>query len=40
MVFKLVQLAARGWRKLNGHDQLIQLVAGRRFADGVLQDAA
>lgn len=40
MVFKLVQLAARSWRKLNGHDQLIQLVAGRRFADGVLQDAA
>jgi putative transposase len=40
MVFKLVQLAAQSWRTLNGHDQLIQLLAGRRFVDGMLQDAA
>ena len=40
MVFKLVQLAERSWRRLNGQAQLTQLVAGRKFVDGVMQDAA
>lgn len=35
MVFKLVQLASKGWRKLNGYPQLIQLLAGRKFVDGI-----
>lgn len=40
MVFKLVQLAGRTWRRLNGQAQLIQLLAGRKFVDGMMQDAA
>ena len=35
MVFKLAQLAAKGWRKLNGYAQLVQLLAGRKFVDGI-----
>lgn len=35
MVFKLAQLAAKGWRKLNGYAQLVQLLEGRKFVDGI-----
>ena len=40
MMFKLAQSAQKRWRRLNGHDQLIHLLEGRKFVDGVLQDAA
>lgn len=40
MMFKLGMSAQKRWRKLNGHQQLILLVAGKTFKDGLLQDAA
>jgi hypothetical protein len=40
MMFKLAQSAENRWRRLNGHEQLERLIAGKNFADGVLQDAA
>jgi putative transposase len=40
MMFKLAQSAEKRWRRLNGHDQIAHLLAGRKFIDGVLQDAA
>lgn len=35
MVFKLAQVAAKGWRKLNGHAQLVLLLQGQKFVDGI-----
>jgi putative transposase len=40
MMFKLAQSAEKRWRCLNGYDQLIPLLQGREFVDGILQDAA
>jgi len=40
MVYKLAQSAAKGWRRLNGHDQIPDVIAGVRFTDGVKQQAA
>lgn len=40
MMFKLAQSAEKGWKRLNGHEQIHHLVEGRKFVDGVLQDAA
>ena len=40
MMFKLGQSAEKRWRRLNGHQQLVHLLAGRTFKDGTLQDAA
>jgi transposase-like protein len=40
MMFKLAQSAQKRWRRLNGHDQIIQLLEGKTFQDGLLQDAA
>lgn len=40
MMFKLGKSAERRWRKLNGHQQIIPLLEGRKFVDGVLQEAA
>jgi len=40
MMFKLAQSAQKRWRRLNGHEQIIHLLQGKRFVDGVLQDAA
>lgn len=40
MMFKLGQSAQKRWRRLNGHQQLVHLLAGRTFQDGTLQDAA
>jgi transposase-like protein len=34
-VFKLAKLAEKGWRRLQGQKQLLLLLAGHRFADGV-----
>jgi putative transposase len=35
MVFKLVEGAQKGWRRLDGHNQLPKLVLGVTFADGI-----
>jgi transposase-like protein len=40
MMFKLAQAAQRRWRRLNGHQQILPLLEGRTFTDGILQDAA
>lgn len=40
MMFKLGQSAEKRWRRLNGHEQITHLLAGKTFQDGVLQDAA
>ena len=40
MMFKLGQSAEKRWRRLNGHEQIVHLLAGKTFIDGVLQDAA
>jgi hypothetical protein len=40
MMFKLAQSAAKRWRRLNAHEQIILLLEGRVFTDGVLQNAA
>jgi len=40
MMFKLGQSAEKRWRRLNGHEQIVHLLAGKKFIDGVLQDAA
>ena len=29
------KLAAKSWRKLNGYAHLVQLLAGRKFVDGI-----
>jgi putative transposase len=40
MMFKLAQAAEKHWRRLNGHQQIVLLLEGRVFADGILQHAA
>jgi putative transposase len=40
MMFKLAQSAEKRWRRLNGHEQLIPLLQGKLFQDGILQPAA
>jgi len=40
MMFKLAQSAEKRWRRLNGHEQLVPLLEGRSFLDGILQPAA
>jgi putative transposase len=40
MMFKLAQSASRRWRRLNGHHQLVLVLEGRIFTDGVLRNAA
>jgi len=39
MVFKLVQHAQRHWRRLDGHQLIPELLAGRRFVDGIMSPA-
>ena len=36
MVFKLVQHAQRHWRKLDGHQLIPEVLAGKRFTDGII----
>lgn len=36
MVYKLVEHAQRHWRKLDGHQLIPQVLAGRRFIDGII----
>ena len=40
MMFQLGQSAEKRWRRLNGHEQIIHLLQGKQYVDGVLQDAA
>ena len=42
MVFKLVEVAQKKWRTLNGHERIADLLEGYTFVDGVMQqkDAA
>jgi len=40
MVFKLMQLAAKRWRALNGAELLVDVVAGVTFQDGLKPQAA
>jgi hypothetical protein len=43
MVFKLVQHAQRHWRRLDGHQLIPDVLAGKRFMDGIIdtdRDAA
>jgi putative transposase len=36
MVFKLLEAAQKGWRRLDGHNQLPKLVLGVTFNDGIV----
>lgn len=36
MVYKLVEHAQRHWRKLDGHQLIPEVLAGRRFIDGII----
>ena len=40
MVFKLALEAEKTWRRLTGHKQIALVMAGRKFVDGELQQAA
>lgn len=40
MMFKLAESAAKRWRRLNGHEHIIALFEGKKFVNGILQDAA
>jgi transposase-like protein len=40
MMFKLAQAAQKGWRKLNEHKHIIHLLEGKKYVDGVMQNAA
>jgi transposase-like protein len=40
MMFKLAQSAEKRWRRLNGHEQIIPLLQGKLFQDGILIPAA
>lgn len=40
MMFKLGQTAQKGWRRLNGHAQLSDLLAGKQFINGIQHTAA
>ncbi|MDP2621430.1 MAG: IS256 family transposase, partial [Hyphomicrobiales bacterium] len=40
MMFKLAQSAQKHWKRLNGHQHIIHLLEGKKFIDGIMQDAA
>ncbi len=40
MMFQLAQSAQKRWRRLNGHEQFTHLLQGKKFIDGIMQDAA
>jgi transposase-like protein len=40
MMFKLAQSAQKRWRRLNGHQHIMHLLEGKKFIDGIMQDAA
>ena len=35
MIFKLAEAAEKGWRRLNGHNQLPKIILGVKFIDGI-----
>ncbi len=37
MVYKLIEHAQRHWRKLDGHQLIPEVLAGKRFVDGIIQ---
>ena len=40
MMFKLGIHAEKRWRRLNGHEQIVHLLEGKKFVNGIMQDAA
>ena len=40
MMFKLGMSAQKKWRRLRGYQQIIPLIQGIKFTDGIMQDAA
>ncbi len=40
MMFKLGKSAERRWRRLDGHQRILPLLEGKKFTDGVMQEAA
>lgn len=40
MMFKLAEAASKRWRRLDGHEHIVSLLEGKRFVDGILQEAA
>ncbi len=40
MMFKLGTHAEKRWRRLNGHQQIVPLLEGKKFVNGIMQDAA
>jgi len=40
MMFKLAQSAEKHWHRLHGHEQITYLLEGKKFVNGVQQDAA
>jgi hypothetical protein len=40
MMFKLALAAPKRWRRLDGHEHLAAVLKGKKFVDGILQDAA
>jgi putative transposase len=40
MMFKLAQSAQKRWRRLDGHEHIIPLLQGKKFVDGIIQNAA
>jgi hypothetical protein len=40
MVFQLCRSAQCKWRKLDGHELLGKFIAGVKFIDGVIEEAA
>ncbi|MBN2402315.1 MAG: hypothetical protein JXN64_07925 [Spirochaetes bacterium] len=40
MVFKLVLSAEKKWQRINCRKKILLVMEGRKFEDGVLQDAA
>lgn len=40
MVFKLAQVAQKGWRRLNTPNLVLEVARGRTFVDGEMRDAA
>ena len=40
MMFKLGVHAKKRWRRLNGYENIIHLIQGKKFIDGIMQEAA
>ena len=37
MVYKLIQAASKGWRRLKGANQLPMVIEGVKFTDGIAE---